>query len=272
MRGLRRSAYPTATVTTAALTRPVKSGLAGVQNYSILVGRTFEAFFRRPMYLRDTFVQMDAIGVQSLAIVGLTGIFTGMVLALNSAVQLADFGASMFVGQLVGPSVVRELGPVLTALMVTGRVGSGIAAELGSMRVGEQIDALEAMGTDPVKKLVKPRVLAGLVMLPVLTVATDTIAIVGGNIIAWLSLHQDASTYWNAVWNGLYLSDVFTGLAKPLVFGFIITTVSCYRGLMTTGGTEGVGRATTQSVVISSIMILASDFFLTKLFIEIFGH
>lgn len=259
-------------MTTATLTRPVKSVLLGIQNFSLLVGRTFVAFVRPPLYWRDTFVQMDAIGVQSLSIVTLTGVFTGMVLALQSSVQLREFGASMFVGQLVGASVIRELGPVLTALMVAGRVGSGIAAEIGSMRVGEQIDALEAMGTDPVKKLVKPRVQAGLVMLPILTVATDTIAIVGGNVIAWLSLHQDASTYWNAVWSGLYMSDLFTGLFKPLVFGFIITSVACYRGLSTTGGTEGVGRATTQSVVYSSVLVLATDFFLTKLFIEIFGH
>ncbi|HUP19047.1 MAG TPA: ABC transporter permease [Gemmatimonadota bacterium] len=259
-------------MTTESITRPVKSTLVGVQNFSLLVGRTVASFFRPPFYLRDTFVQMDAIGVQSLAIVCLTGVFTGMVLALNSAVQLADFGASAFVGKLVGASVVRELGPVLTALMVTGRVGSGIAAEIGSMRVGEQIDALEAMGTDPIKKLVKPRVLAGIVMLPVLTIVCDAIAIFGGNLIAWLSLSQDFSTYWNAVWSGLYLSDLFTGVFKPLVFGFIITTVACYRGLRTTGGTEGVGRATTQSVVVSSVLVLSTDFFLTKMFIEIFGH
>jgi phospholipid/cholesterol/gamma-HCH transport system permease protein len=145
-------------VTTATLTRPIKSALEEIQNLSILTGRTVSAFVRPPFYWRDTWVQMDHIGVQSLVIVSLTGIFTGMVLALQSAVQLSDFGASLFVGQLVAASVVRELGPVLTALMVAGRVGSGIAAELGSMRVSEQIDALEAMGTDPIKKLVKPRV------------------------------------------------------------------------------------------------------------------
>lgn len=259
-------------MTTLTLTQPIKAGLAEVQNLSLLVGRTLTAFVRPPFYWRDVWVQMDAVGVQSLLIVMLTGIFTGMVLALQSSVQLADFGATMFVGQLVGASVVRELGPVLTALMVAGRVGSGIAAEIGSMRVSEQIDALEAMGTDPVKKLVKPRVLAGIVMLPLLTIATDTIAIFGGNLIAWLQLNQAASTYWSAVWSGLYLSDLFTGLAKPLAFGFIITMVACYRGLSTKGGTEGVGRATTQAVVISSVLILATDFFLTKLFIQVFGH
>lgn len=259
-------------MTTATLTRPVKTALWEVQNLSILVGRTFKAFVRPPLYWRDTWVQMDVIGVQSLVIVTLTGIFTGMVLALQSAVQLQDFGATLFVGQLVSASVIRELGPVLTALMVAGRVGSGIAAELGSMRVGEQIDALEAMGTDPIKKLVKPRVQAGLVMLPILTIATDFIAIVGGQLIAWLTLNQGASTYWSAVWSGLYMSDLFAGLAKPLVFGFIITTVACYLGLRTRGGTEGVGRSTTQAVVVSSVLILATDFFLTKLFIEIFGH
>lgn len=259
-------------MTTATLTRPVKSALLEIQNLTILVGRTLTAFVRPPLYWRDTWVQMDVIGVQSLLIVGLTGIFTGMVLALQSAVQLADFGATLFVGQLVSASVVRELGPVLTALMVAGRVGSGIAAELGSMRVGEQIDALEAMGTDPIKKLVKPRVQAGLVMLPMLTVITDFIAIMGGQIIAWLTLNQGVSTYWSAVWSGIFFSDLFTGLAKPFVFGFIITTVACYLGLRTRGGTEGVGRSTTQAVVVSSVLILASDFFLTKLFIEIFEH
>jgi phospholipid/cholesterol/gamma-HCH transport system permease protein len=256
----------------AALTRPVKLALEEVQNYSILVGRTFVSLFRRPQYWRDTFVQMDAIGVQSLVIVCLTGVFTGMVLALQSAVQLSRFGASAFVGQLVSASVVRELGPVLTALMVAGRVGSGIAAELGSMRVGEQIDALEAMGTDPVKKLVKPRVLGGVTMMPMLTILTDFIAILGGLLIAWLMLHQGASTYWNAVWTGLYMSDLFTGILKPIVFGFVITTVACYMGLRTSGGTEGVGRATTQAVVLSSVLILATDFFMTKLTIELFGH
>ena len=259
-------------MTTATLTRPVKSALLEIQNLTLLVGRTFTAFVRPPLYWRDTWVQMDVIGVQSLLIVGLTGIFTGMVLALQSAVQLADFGATLFVGQLVSASVVRELGPVLTALMVAGRVGSGIAAEIGSMRVGEQIDALEAMGTDPIKKLVKPRVQAGLVMLPMLTVITDFIAIMGGQIIAWLTLNQGVSTYWSAVWSGIYFSDLFTGLAKPFVFGFIITTIACYLGLRTRGGTEGVGRSTTQAVVISSVLVLASDFFLTKLFIEVFGH
>lgn len=259
-------------MTTATLTRPVKSALLEIQNLTILVGRTLVAFVRPPLYWRDTWVQMDVIGVQSLLIVGLTGIFTGMVLALQSAVQLADFGATLFVGQLVAASVVRELGPVLTALMVAGRVGSGIAAEIGSMRVGEQIDALEAMGTDPIKKLVKPRVQAGLVMLPMLTVITDFIAIMGGQIIAWLTLNQGVSTYWSAVWSGIYFSDLFTGLAKPFVFGFIITTIACYLGLRTRGGTEGVGRSTTQAVVISSVLVLASDFFLTNLFIEVFGH
>jgi phospholipid/cholesterol/gamma-HCH transport system permease protein len=259
-------------VTTATLTRPIKTALQEIQNLSILIGRTVSAFFRPPFYWRDTWVQMDVIGVGSLIIVSLTGIFTGMVLALQSSVQLADFGASLFVGQLVSASVVRELGPVLTALMVAGRVGSGIAAELGSMRVSEQIDALEAMGTDPIKKLVKPRVQAGLVMLPVLTVITDTIAIFGGQLIAWLTLNQGFSTYWNSALNGLFFSDLFTGLAKPFVFGFIITIVACYMGLRTTGGTAGVGKSTTQAVVVASVLVLASDFFLTKLFIEIFGH
>lgn len=259
-------------MTAATITAPIKSALEEIQNLSILTGRTLAAFVTPPFYWRDVWVQMDTLGVQSLVIVGLTGIFTGMVLALQSSVQLSQFGASMFVGQLVAASVVRELGPVLTALMVAGRVGSGIAAELGSMRVSEQIDALEAMGTNPIKKLVKPRVIAGLVMLPLLTICTDFIAIVGGNLIAWLTLNQALSTYWNAVWSGLFMSDLFTGLAKPFTFGFIITIIACYMGLRTRGGTAGVGKSTTQAVVVASVLVLATDFFLTKLFIEIFGH
>ena len=254
----------------AAFLRPILGALREVQQFTILTLRTIAAVFQRPYYVRDTVDQMDHIGFGSLIIVCLTGIFTGMVLALQASVELAAFGATAYVGRLVSASAVRELGPVLTGLMVAGRVGSGISAELGSMKVAEQVEALEAMGTDPLRKLVKPRFIACVVMLPVLTVLTDFIAIVGGQLIAVLSLHQPASLYWSAAFATLLVSDIFTGLAKPIAFGAIIALVACYNGLRTSGGTAGVGRATTNTVVASSILILASDYLMTELFISLF--
>jgi phospholipid/cholesterol/gamma-HCH transport system permease protein len=249
---------------------PLLGALREVQQFTLLFARTIAVTFQRPFYVRDIVDQMDHIGFGSLVIVGLTGIFTGMVLALQSSVELAAFGATAYVGRLVSASAVRELGPVLTGLMVAGRVGSGIAAELGSMRVSEQVEALEAMGTDPLKKLVKPRFVACLTMLPLLTVLTDFIAIVGGQLIATVYLNQPASLYWNAAFATLHVSDIFAGLAKPVVFGGIIAVVACYNGLRTKGGTVGVGRSTTNTVVACSILILASDYFMTEIFISIF--
>jgi phospholipid/cholesterol/gamma-HCH transport system permease protein len=253
-----------------ALLRPVWVALREVQQFTLLAARSVASLAQRPFYVRDTIDQMDHIGFGSLVIVCLTGIFTGMVLALQASVQLAQFGATAYVGRLVSASAVRELGPVLTGLMVAGRVGSGIAAELGSMKVSEQVEALEAMGTDPEKKLVKPRFIACVTMLPILTVLTDFIAILGGQLIAVFSMNQPASLYWNAAFITLELSDIFTGLAKPVVFGAIIALVACYNGLRTTGGTAGVGRATTNTVVAASILILASDYFMTEIFISLF--
>src|SRR5690242_5914713 len=217
---------------------------------------------------------MDSMGVQSLGIVLLTGFFTGMVLALQSSVQLKTFGASQYIGTLVSASMIRELGPVLAGLMVAGRVGSGVAAELGAMRVTEQIDALNTLGTDPIKKLVTPRVLAGVIMLPVLTVINDVVGILGGNLIARLYVGLPSSFYWRTVWDqlagggftfGIIPNDFIQGLVKPFVFGAIIATTACYQGMATTGGTEGVGAATTRTVVASSIAILITDYFLTQI-------
>jgi phospholipid/cholesterol/gamma-HCH transport system permease protein len=252
------------------LLRAVFVALREVQNFALLTARTVASLAQRPFYVREMVDQMDHIGFGSLVIVSLTGIFTGMVLALQSSVELAAFGATAYVGRLVSASAVRELGPVLTGLMVAGRVGSGIAAELGSMKVSEQVEALEAMGTSPLKKLVKPRFVACVVMLPLLTVLTDFIAIVGGQLIAVAYLNQPSSLYWNAAFATLLPSDIFTGLAKPVVFGGIIALVACYNGLRTTGGTEGVGRSTTNTVVACSILILASDYFMTEIFISLF--
>jgi phospholipid/cholesterol/gamma-HCH transport system permease protein len=257
-----------------------KAKVLGVQNYFTLAWNSVRFVFSRPFYGGDVVQQMDAIGVQSLGIVLLTGFFTGMVLALQSSVQLRTFGATQYIGSLVAASMIRELGPVLAGLMVAGRVGSGVAAQIGSMRVTEQIDALNTLGTDPIKKLVTPRVLAGLIMLPLLTVINDFVGILGGNIIASVYVGLPSSFYWRTVWDVIaqggftlhYIpNDFIQGLVKPFVFGGIITTTACYYGLATTGGTEGVGLATTRTVVAASVAILISDYFLTQIMLALFA-
>lgn len=247
----------------------LKKAVLDVQDYMRLLGRLARGLVTRPIYLRDTIEQFDAIGVGSLTVTILTGLFTGMVLALQSGLTLDRFGVRQTVGALVSASMVKELGPVLTALIVAGRVGSGIAAELGSMMVTDQIAALRALGTDPVRKLVVPRVLAGTLMLPVLTALSVAVGILGGAIIAAWQLSVASSVYWNSVVSGLYLNDIWMGLIKPVVLGFVITTVACHIGLQTRGGTQGVGRSTTSSVVVGSIAVLGMDFLLTKLLITL---
>ena len=190
-------------------------------------------------------------------------------LALQSGLTLDQFGARSVVGRLVSASMVKELGPVLTALMVTGRVGSGIAAELGSMMVTDQISALRALGTDPVRKLVVPRVLAGVFMVPVLTVIADFVGIMGAWVITVTQLRVASSVYWNSVIEGLYIQDVYMGLIKPVFLGFAIVSIGCHVGLRTSGGTQGVGRATTQAVVAASVAVLVVDFFITKVLIAV---
>ncbi|HEY7412566.1 MAG TPA: ABC transporter permease [Vicinamibacteria bacterium] len=247
-----------------------QQAVLGVQEYALLSWRGLSALTSRPRYTRDVIAQMDMLGVQSLSIVVLTGMFTGMVLALQSAASLDAFGARPYVGRLVCVSMVRELGPVLTALMITGRVGSGMAAELGSMVVTQQIDALRVLGTDPVRKLVAPRLAAGLVMVPVMTVISDTLGIFGGSLISIFNLKLSWEFYWRSVGNALVLNDLVMGLTKPVMFGFILASVGCYMGLTTKGGTQGVGKSTTRSVVVGSVLILSSDFFMTKLLLLIF--
>lgn len=256
----------------------VKRAALGVQQYSVLTAKTVSYMFARPFYWRDTIKQMEVIGVGSLGIVLLTGLFTGMVLALQSSVEMRRFGAEIYVGRLVGLSAVRELGPVLTALVVAGRAGAGIAAQLGSMKVTEQIDALNVIGTDPIKKLVTPRLIAGLIMVPVLTVITDAVAILGGLLIATVKLDLTTDLYMRGVYQtlgqsgfilGIIPKDVLAGLIKPFFFGGIIAMTGCYYGLQTRGGTEGVGLSTTRAVVTASILILAVDYFLTQLLITV---
>jgi phospholipid/cholesterol/gamma-HCH transport system permease protein len=251
------------------LSSRLKRAVLEVQEYLKLLGQVGRGLVSRPFYGRDIIEQFDAIGIGSLTVVLLTGTFTGMVLALQSGLTLDQFGARSMVGRLVSASMVKELGPVLTALMVTGRVGSGIAAELGSMMVTEQIAALRSLGTDPIRKLVVPRVLAGIVMVPILTVISDAVGMVGAGIISSTQLKVASSVYWNAVVEGLYMEDVWMGLIKPFVLGFVLVTIGCHVGLRTTGGTQGVGRATTNAVVAGSVAVLAVDFLVTKLLIAL---
>lgn len=247
----------------------LKASVLEVQDYMRLQGAMLKGVFSRPFYFHDIVEQFDQIGLGSLTVVLLTGFFTGAVLALQTGITLDQFGARPFVGRLVSASMVKELGPVLTGLMLAGRIGSGIAAELGSMVVTDQINALRALGTDPVRKLVVPRVLAGFFMAPVLTVVADTVGIIGGWLIAVFQLRVASSLYWTSITEGLYLQDAWMGLIKPFVLGYVIVTIGCHVGLRTKGGTQGVGRATTNAVVASSVAVIAVDFFVTRLLITL---
>jgi phospholipid/cholesterol/gamma-HCH transport system permease protein len=247
-----------------------KKAALEVQEYVRLIGAAFAAMFTRPRYRYDIIEQFDAIGVQSLTVVLLTGFFTGAVLALQSGLTLDQFGARPVVGRLVSASMIKELGPVLTGLMLCGRVGSGIAAELGSMMVTDQINALRALGTDPIRKLVVPRMLAGIIMAPVLTVVSDFVGIVGGWIVARFQLQVASGLYWSSIRQALYMQDVWMGLVKPFILGFVIVSVACHVGLRTVGGTQGVGVATTKAVVIGSVGVIAMDFFVTRVMISLF--
>ncbi len=244
-------------------------GIIQIQEITLLIGRVLRGIFRPPLYLGEMVRQMDILGFGSLTIILLTGFFTGAVLALNTGNTLQKFGVESVAGQLVATSLIRELGPVLTALMLAGRVGSGIAAELGSMLVSEQIDAMRALGTDPIKKLVAPRIVALVTMAPALTVICDMVGVLGGLLAAITFQGQASSVYMASAKEAVTYNEILGGLIKPTVFGFLIAIIGCYKGLSTTGGTVGVGRSTTQSVVIASILIIAVDFLLSKVILSL---
>lgn len=247
----------------------LKTPILSVQDFVALSGRALRNVIRRPHYLDDIFLQMDVIGFGSLPIVVLTGFFSGAVMSLQMAKALAQYGAVGKTGELVTIALVRELGPVLTALMVAGRNSSGIASELGSMKVTEQIDAMRALGTDPVQKLVTPRLIATCVVLPLLTVIADFLGILGGSIIAYTLLHMTPAQYWNSAWQAIVFSDIFQGLIKPFSYAFIVALVGCHYGMQTSGGTQGVGRSTTRAVVVASVWIFILDFFITRFFVNV---
>ncbi len=220
---------------------------------------------RPPLKLRLIFKQMEFVGVKSIFVVVLTGIFTGMVMALQGYYGFRMFGAESLVGSTVALGMTRELGPVLTSLMVTARAGSAMAAELGTMRVTEQIDALYVMAANPVKHLIVPRIIAGVVMLPVLTIVSDFVGILGGYFVGVIILDINAGAFIKNITTYVDLDDIYNGLIKAAFFGLILSLVGCYKGFNTTGGAEGVGRATTEAVVLASISILISDYFLTAI-------
>ncbi len=235
---------------------------------SDLAVQTVQQLFRKGAVEQSLVVaQFDQIGVRSLSIVIITSTFIGMVLALQTAYSLAEFGGKLFIGKVVSLSLVRELAPVLMSLMVGGRVGAGITAELGTMKVTEQIDALRALATNPVRKLVVPRVLATTLMFPLLTIVSICLGIMGGLIIAVFTLHLDANFYLRSVIDTVKYNDLASGIGKTFFFGFSTGLIACYNGLRTTGGADGVGRSTTITVVTGAITVLIMDFFLTKLFL-----
>jgi phospholipid/cholesterol/gamma-HCH transport system permease protein len=256
----------------ATLDSFARKSVLSVQDYAILSGRAISNVFRHPRYVNDIFTQADIIGVGSLPIVILTGFFTGAVLALQSSSSLATFGATALTGTLVSLSMIKELGPVLTSLMISGRNASGMASELGSMVVTEQIDAMRALGTDPMKKLVVPRMVATVVMNFFLTIISDALGTLGGAFVAVYLLGQSGSQYFHTAYQSLKYLDVVQGLVKPVFFGFIIASVGCYFGMSTRGGTQGVGRSTTQAVVVASVLIIVIDFIISQFMIGVFGR
>jgi phospholipid/cholesterol/gamma-HCH transport system permease protein len=247
------------------LSDAAKESVLKVQNYSRLAVQAVANLMTRPRYGQDTLTQMDDIGVGSLPIVLLSGFFIGAVMVLQTGSQFQRFGQVSLTGDIVSLALVRELGPTITGLLVAGRCASGIASELGSMLVTEQVDAMRALGTDPSRKLVSPRVLATLLVLPLLTTISVFIGLAGGMVASVFSLRLSATTFWQRAIAILQFSDLMQGFTKSVVFAFILSTVGCYQGLNVRGGTQGVGRATTQAVVVSSVLIIVADTFLTKL-------
>jgi phospholipid/cholesterol/gamma-HCH transport system permease protein len=249
----------------------LKRQLFAVQDYTLLSVESFKDIFTPPQYWTDMVEQMDLIGVGSLPIVAIAAFFIGGVLVMNTASQFQRFGGTALTGEAVSLALVRELGPTITALLVAGRNASGIASELGSMVVTEQVDAMRALGTDPIRKLMTPRVLAMIFVLPLLVAVADFLGLVGGFVVTYLTLRIGAVQFWTTAVDALVLGDVVMGMGKPLVFAVIIATVGCYQGLRVRGGTQGVGRATTTAVVISSVVVIVTDLFLTRVFLFVFN-
>ncbi len=255
-----------------AIDRTAKQLVLTVQDYSLFASRALVNLFRPPVYWTDFLVQSDIIGVGSVSIVLLAGFFTGGVLALQSASTLAQFGATAITGRFVSMSMIRELGPVLTGIMVSGRNASSMASELGSMVVTEQIDAMRALGVDPLRKLVTPRVYACISMLFFLTIVANAFGILGGAAVTVFMNGQNGTQYFSMAYANLRYPDILQGLVKPLFFGYIIASIGCFYGMRTTGGTEGVGRSTISAVVTASVLIIFVDFLISQVMIALFNR
>ena len=255
----------------SALADGIKRQVQVVQDYAELSFQSLANVFTPPHYWADTLEQMDIIGVGSLPIIVLTGFFIGGVLVLQTASQFERFGETALTGDAVALALVRELGPAITARLVAGRNASGIASELGSMVVTEQVDAMRALGTDPIRKLMTPRVIATVLMLPLLTAVSDFVGLVGGFLVAYFTLRLGPVQFWTRAIHALDFGDLVQGLMKPFIFAFIISTVACFMGLRVKGGTQGVGRATTSAVVVSSVILLVVDTFITRILLWAFN-
>lgn len=242
-----------------------------LQNFYALSIKAPFGVFRKPFYLRETIEQMDYAGSGSFFLIVLVSLFIGMALSLQISAELSVLGLNMYTGKIVGVAIIREIGPVAIALSFAGRVGSGMASEIGSMVLGHQVDIIRVFGVDPVKKIVTPRVLSAIVMLPLLTIVGDAVSLFGGYYIAVFVSHQSGSLYWSQIKDIMNFNNIFSGIAKPFIFGYLIACISCYMGLSTRGGARGLRRATTTSVVLSTIMIIVTDFALTRILMFILG-
>ncbi len=243
----------------------LKNLVSQLQDFYLLSVRAPMGILRRPFYFREILEQMDYAGVGSLFIVVLVSLFIGMALSLQISAELSSLGLKMYTGKIVGVAIIREIGPVAIALSFAGRIGSGMASELGSMVLGHQVDILRVFGVDPIKKLVTPRVISATIMLPVLTIIGDAVSLFGGYYISVFVSHQSGSFYWSQIKDIMDFKNIFSGIAKPFIFGYIIACISCYMGLSTHGGSRGLRKATTISVVLSTIMIIVTDFVMTRI-------
>jgi len=249
----------------------IKELINALQDFYLLSLRGLVGTIRRPFYLKDMIEQMDYAGAGSFLIIILVLLFIGMALSLQLSAELSVLGLKIYTGMIVGVSVIREIGPVTAALVFAGRVGAGMASELGSMILGHQVDTLRVFGVDPIKKLVTPRILSSLLMLPALTIIGDAVSLFGGYYIAVFVSHQSSTFYWSSIRDVLTFENVFSGSVKPFIFGYLIACISCYMGLSTRGGAMGLRRSTTRAVVVSMIAIIVSDFMLTRILLYALG-
>ncbi|HEX8949298.1 MAG TPA: ABC transporter permease [Dissulfurispiraceae bacterium] len=249
----------------------IKALVSDLQDYYLLSLRGLAGVFRKPFYFKDTVEQMDYAGAGSFFIIILVSLFIGMALSLQLSAELSVLGLKMYTGRAVGISIIREIGPVTAALVFTGRVGSGMASELGSMVLGHQVDSLRVFGVDPMKKLVTPRIVSAVIMLPALTIIGDAVSLLGAYYIAVFVSHQSGYFYWTSVREIMIFENVFSGAIKPFIFGFLIASVSCYMGFTARGGALGLRQTTTRAVVASIILIIVSDFVLTRVLLYALG-